>query len=66
MQVGIVVHTFKLSSWEGEAGRSFSSKPAWSTECQDSLGYSMRQDLKIKTNKRKIKSHYPKDPENID
>lgn len=42
MQLGIVAHTFSTSSWEGEAGRSLSSRPAWSTECQDSQDYSMR------------------------
>jgi hypothetical protein len=28
----VVVHTFSPSTWEAEAGRFLSSKPAWSTE----------------------------------
>jgi hypothetical protein len=32
-QLGAVVaHTFNPSTWEAEAGRSLSSRPAWSTE----------------------------------
>jgi hypothetical protein len=29
---GVVVHAFKPSTWEAEAGRFLSSRPAWSTE----------------------------------
>jgi hypothetical protein len=28
----VVAHTFNPSTWEAEAGRSLSSRPAWSTE----------------------------------
>jgi hypothetical protein len=28
----VVAHTFNPSTWEVEAGRSLSSRPAWSTE----------------------------------
>ena len=28
----VVAHTFDLSTWEAEAGRSLSLRPAWSTE----------------------------------
>ena len=28
----MVVHTFNLSTWKAEAGRSLSLRPAWSTE----------------------------------
>jgi hypothetical protein len=29
---GVVVHIFKPSTWEAEAGRFLSLRPAWSTE----------------------------------
>jgi hypothetical protein len=29
---GVVVHAFNRSTWEAEAGRFLSSRPAWSTE----------------------------------
>jgi hypothetical protein len=28
----VVAHTFNTSTWEAEAGRFLSSRPAWSTE----------------------------------
>jgi hypothetical protein len=28
----VVAHAFNLSTWEAEAGRFLSSRPAWSTE----------------------------------
>jgi hypothetical protein len=31
-QPGVVTHAFNPSTWEAEAGRFLSSKPAWSTE----------------------------------
>jgi hypothetical protein len=30
--LAVVVHTFNLSTWEAETGRSLSSKTAWSTD----------------------------------
>jgi hypothetical protein len=30
---GMVAHDFNPSTWEAEAGRFLSSRPAWSTEC---------------------------------
>jgi hypothetical protein len=29
---GLVVHTFNPSTWEAEAGKFLSSRPAWSTK----------------------------------
>jgi hypothetical protein len=37
--LGVVAHAFNHSTREAEAGGFLSSKPAWSTEFQDSLGY---------------------------
>jgi hypothetical protein len=34
----VVAHTFNPSTWEAEAGRFLSLRPAWSTEFQDSQG----------------------------
>jgi hypothetical protein len=31
-RLGMVVHTFNPSTWEAEAGRFLSSRPAWSTK----------------------------------
>jgi hypothetical protein len=41
---GIVVHTFSLSSWEAEVGRSLSSRIAWSM-FQDRQSFIMRPCL---------------------
>jgi hypothetical protein len=30
--LGVVVHAFNPSTWEAEAGRFLSSRPAWPTE----------------------------------
>jgi hypothetical protein len=35
----MVAHVFNPSTWEAEAGGFLSSSPAWSTEFQDSQGY---------------------------
>jgi hypothetical protein len=31
-QLGVVVHAFNPSTWEAEAGRFLSSRPAWTTK----------------------------------
>jgi hypothetical protein len=50
----VVAHAFNPSTWEAEAGRSLSLRPAWSTEFQDSQGYTEKPRLK-KQNKTKQK-----------
>jgi hypothetical protein len=47
----VVVHAFNPSTREAEAGGFLSSRPAWSTEFQDSQGYTEKPCLK-KTNKQ--------------
>jgi major histocompatibility complex class I len=32
IEPGVVAHAFNPSTWEAEAGRFLSSRPAWSTE----------------------------------
>jgi invasion protein IalB len=58
----VVAHAFNHSTWEAEAGGFLSSRPAWSTECQDSQGYTEKPCLeKTKQNKKnpnKQKSAY--------
>jgi hypothetical protein len=62
--LGMVVHTLDPSIWEAEAGRFLISRPAWSTEFQDSQGYTEKPCLE---NKQTKKQHRPpkKKPENI-
>jgi hypothetical protein len=48
-----VAYTFNPSTWEAEAGRFLSSRPAWSTEFQDSQGYTEKlYKQKPKSNKQ--------------
>jgi hypothetical protein len=47
-----VAHAFNPSPWEAEAGGFLSSSPAWSTESQNSQGYTEKSCLK-KTRKKK-------------
>ena len=49
--LAVVAHAFSPSTWEAEAGGFLSSRPAWSTEFQDSHGYTEKPCLekKIKT-----------------
>jgi hypothetical protein len=45
----MVVHAaFNPSTWEAEAGGSLSSRPAWSTEFQDSQSYTEKPYLEKK------------------
>jgi hypothetical protein len=51
-----VAHALNPSTWEAEAGRSLSSRPAWSglqSEFQDSQGYTEKPCLGKKKKKRK-------------
>jgi hypothetical protein len=41
----VVAHTSNSSTWEAEAGRSVSSRPARTTEFQDSQGYTEKSCL---------------------
>jgi hypothetical protein len=50
----VVAHAFNPSTREAEAGGSLSSRPAWSTEFQDSQGYTEKPCLeKQKQTKKK-------------
>jgi hypothetical protein len=50
----VVAHTFNPSTWEAEAGRFLSSKPAWSkSEFQDNQGYTEKPCLKKTKQKTK-------------
>jgi hypothetical protein len=48
----VVGHTFNSSTWEAEAGRFFNSRPAWSTEFQNSQGYTEKPCLEKQTNNK--------------
>jgi hypothetical protein len=49
----VVVHVFNPSTWEAEAGGYLNLRSAWSTEFQDSQGYTKRNPgLKKQTNKQ--------------
>jgi hypothetical protein len=53
-QPGVVAHAFNPSTGEAEAGGFLSSRPAWSTEFQDSQGYTEKPYLqKQKTKQQK-------------
>jgi hypothetical protein len=52
-----VVHAFNPSTWEAEAGRSLSSRPAWSTsKFQDNQGYTEKPCLGKKKKTKKTKN----------
>jgi hypothetical protein len=53
---GMVAHTFSPSTWEAEAGKFLSSRPAWSTEGVPGQPRVHRETLsrKTKTNKQKM------------
>jgi predicted nucleic acid-binding Zn-ribbon protein len=52
------VHTFNPSTWEVVAGRFLSSRPAWSTEFQDSQDCTEKPCLEKQTNKQLQKSTF--------
>jgi hypothetical protein len=57
-----VAHAFNPSSWEAEAGRFLSSRPAWlQSEFQDSQGYTEKPCLKKKTKPKKKKKERKKE-----
>ena len=45
-----MVHAFSPSTWEAEAGGFLNSRSAWSTEFQDSQGYTERDPVSEKKN----------------
>jgi hypothetical protein len=47
----MVAHAFNPNSWEAEAGRFLGSRPAWSTEFQDSQDYTEKPCLEKIKNK---------------
>jgi len=51
----VVVHTFNPSTWEAEAGRFLSSRPAWSTKWAPGHPELYRKTLSRKTKKKKKK-----------
>jgi hypothetical protein len=51
----VVAHTFNPSTWEAEAGRFLSSRPAWSTKRVPEQPGLYRETLSRKTKKRKKK-----------
>ena len=53
----VVAHAFNPSTREVEAGGFLSSRPAWSTEFQDSQGYN-RETLSLKNKKKKKKKNH--------
>ena len=59
--LAVVELAFNPNTWEAEAGRFLSSRPAWSTEFQDSQDYTEKPCLEKKqiqkTKKRKIKKN---------
>jgi hypothetical protein len=48
----VAAESFDPGTWETEADRSLSLRPAWSTEFQDSQGYTEKPCLKKDKNKR--------------
>ena len=55
-----VVHAFNPSTWEAEAGRFLSSRPAWSTECAPGQPGLYRETLSPKKNKNQKIKQKPK------
>jgi hypothetical protein len=46
----VVVHAFNPSTWPPKAGEFLSLRPAWSTEFQESQGYTEKHCLEKPTN----------------
>ena len=57
----MVVHAFNLSTWKAEAGAFLSSRPAWSTEFQDSQGY--KETLQITEERHCLRKKKKKEEE---
>jgi hypothetical protein len=49
----VVALAFNPSTWEAEAGGFLNLRPAWSTEFQDSQGYTEKPCVKKKKKKKK-------------
>jgi hypothetical protein len=59
----MVTHSFNPSTREAEAGRFLSLRPAWSTEFQDSQGYTEKPCLeKPKRKKKMVRCSGPESP----
>jgi hypothetical protein len=50
----VVVHAFNPSTWEAEAGRCLSSRPAWSTEWVPGQPGIHRETLSWKNKTKKV------------
>ena len=60
---GVVAHAFNPSTWEAEAGGFLCSRPAWSTEFQDSQGYAEKPCLEKPKKKKKCRGAGTSAPE---
>jgi hypothetical protein len=59
----VVVHAFNPSTWEAEAGRFLSSRPAWSTEPglhRETLSQKQNKTKQNKTKQNKTKQNISK------
>jgi hypothetical protein len=57
----VVSHTFNPSTWEEEAGKFLSPRPAWSTsEFQDRQGYTEKPGLEKKQTNKQTKQNKTK------
>jgi hypothetical protein len=52
-QLGVVAHTFNPSTWEAEAGRFLSLRPAWTTKSVPGQPGLQRNPVSKKQNKTK-------------
>jgi hypothetical protein len=60
----VVAHAFNPSTWEAEAGRFLSSRPAWSTEWVPGQPGLYRETLSRKTKPNQTKSNQNKTKQN--
>jgi hypothetical protein len=51
--LGVVVHAFNPSTWEAEAGRFLSSRPAWSTKVSSRTAKATQRNPVSKNKKTK-------------